>query len=163
MMQDVVRYGTAARASQLGRSDLAGKTGTTNDARDTWFAGFNPDLVAISWMGYDQPRSLGHGETGAQSALPIWIDFMGTALKGVSQKTWATPDGIVTARINPDTGARLSTGILNELTGLISGDQPSIEEHFYQEFLPPEASAFGQNANPGTPTNPETDGPGILP
>ena len=71
MMQDVVRYGTGARAGQLGRSDIAGKTGTTNDARDTWFAGYTPDLVAIAWMGYDQPRSLGRHETGAQSALPI--------------------------------------------------------------------------------------------
>ncbi len=91
MMQDVVRYGTAARAGQLGRSDLAGKTGTTNDARDTWFAGYNPDLVAIAWMGYDQPRSLGRGETGAQSALPIWINFMGTALRGVPQKAGPCP------------------------------------------------------------------------
>ncbi|MDP2031687.1 MAG: penicillin-binding protein 1A [Thiobacillus sp.] len=164
MMQDVVRYGTAARAGQMGRSDLAGKTGTTNDARDTWFAGYNPNLVAISWMGYDQPRSLGHGETGAQSALPIWINFMGTALKGVPQKTWAMPAGIVTARIDPDTGARFSAGILDELTGLLTGDQPTgKEEHFYQEFLPPEAPAFGQTATPGTPTNPEADEPGTLP
>jgi penicillin-binding protein 1A len=164
MMQDVVRSGTAARAGQLGRSDLAGKTGTTNDARDTWFAGYTPDLVAISWMGYDQPRSLGHGETGAQSALPIWIGFMGTALKGVPQKTWAMPAGIVTVRIDPDTGARFSAGILDELTGLFTGDQPTgMEEHFYQEFLPPEAPAVGPTAPPGTPTHPEADEPGTFP
>jgi hypothetical protein len=82
MMQDVVRSGTAARAGQLGRSDIAGKTGTTNDAHDTWFAGYNPDLVAIAWMGFDQPRSLGRRETGSQSALPIWMNFMGTGAQG---------------------------------------------------------------------------------
>jgi len=152
MMQDVVRYGTAARAGQLGRSDLAGKTGTTNDARDTWFAGYNPDLVAIAWMGYDQPRSLGRGETGAQSALPIWMSFMGTALKSVPQKSWPMPAGIVTLKIDPATGTRLSETVVDELLGNLLGDNAAgMVEHFYQEFPPPEASASEGNADPATP------------
>ena len=152
MMQDVVRYGTAARAGQLGRGDLAGKTGTTNDARDTWFAGYNPDLVAIAWMGYDQPRSLGRGETGAQSALPIWMSFMDTALRGVPQKSWSMPAGIVTLKIDPATGTRLSETVVDELLGNLLGDNaPGMVEHFYQEFPPPEASASEGNADPATP------------
>jgi len=148
----VVRYGTAARAGQLGRGDLAGKTGTTNDARDTWFAGYNPDLVAIAWMGYDQPRSLGRGETGAQSALPIWMSFMDTALRGVPQKSWPMPAGIVTLKIDPATGTRLSETVVDELLGNLLGDNaPGMVEHFYQEFPPPEASASEGNADPATP------------
>ncbi len=154
MMQDVVRYGTAARAGQLGRSDIAGKTGTTNDARDTWFAGYTPDLVAISWMGYDQPRSLGHGETGAQSALPIWINFMGSALRATPQKGWPMPAGIVTLQIDPATGARIpESGIGSVLNDLLGIAPESMTEHFYQEFPPPEASSPGTSSTPG-PTEP---------
>jgi len=161
MMQDVVRYGTAARAGQLGRSDLAGKTGTTNDARDTWFAGYNPELVAISWVGYDQPRSLGHGETGAQSALPIWINFMGPALRGVPQTGWTMPAGIVTMKIDPATGARLSATIVDELLGDILSDKtPGMAEHFYQEFPPPEAAAADSGVDPAAPAEPEAAFPG---
>jgi penicillin-binding protein 1A len=156
MMQDVVRYGTAASAGQLGRSDLAGKTGTTNDARDTWFAGFNPGLVAIAWMGYDQPHSLGRGETGAHSALPIWINFMGSALKGVPQQGWPMPPGIITVKINPDTGTRVSDSPVSEFLGSVFGiASPAMEEHFYQEFPPPDTSAAGA---PGEPENPEPTG-----
>jgi penicillin-binding protein 1A len=154
-MQDVVRYGTAARAGQLGRSDLAGKTGTTNDARDTWFAGYTPDLVAISWMGYDQPRSLGRGETGAQTALPVWIKFMDSALNGVPQKTWAMPSGIVTARIDPNTGKRLPVEMADETTGQLPDEPASgMMEHFYQEFLPAEGSAVEPGAGPAAPAAP---------
>jgi penicillin-binding protein 1A len=161
MMQDVVRYGTAARAGQLGRGDLAGKTGTTNDARDTWFAGYNPDLVAIAWVGYDQPRSLGRSETGAQSALPIWMSFMGTALRGVPQKGWAMPPGIITVRIDPATGARMPETVVDELIGDLLGDNaPGMVEHFYQEFPPPETAAPGWNADPATPVDPASATPG---
>jgi penicillin-binding protein 1A len=141
MMQDVTRSGTAARAGQLGRSDLAGKTGTTNDARDTWFAGYTPDLVAIAWMGYDQPRSMGRSETGAQSALPIWINFMGTALKGMPQRGWPMPAGIISVKIDPATGTRLSDTVLDGLLKDLLGDNTSgMVEHFYQEFPPPDVS-----------------------
>jgi len=161
MMQDVVRYGTAARVGQLGRGDLAGKTGTTNDARDTWFAGYNPDLVAIAWVGYDQPRSLGRSETGAQSALPIWMSFMGTALRGVPQKGWAMPPGIITVRIDRATGARMPETVVDELIGdLLGDDAPGMEEHFYQEFPPPEAAAPAWNADPATPADPASATPG---
>lgn len=149
MMQDVVRYGTAARAGRLGRSDLAGKTGTTNDARDTWFAGYTPDLVAISWMGYDQPRSLGRGETGSQSALPIWIDFMGPALKGLPQKGWSMPPGIVAVQIDASTGARLPEPLLGGLLNDLLGQRPvGTTEYFYQEFPPPDAPPPAPDANP---------------
>ena len=136
MMQDVVRYGTAARAGQLGRSDIAGKTGTTNDSRDTWFSGYTPGLVAIAWMGYDQPRSLGRGETGSQSALPIWMSFMGEALKGVPQTGWPMPSGVISVKIDPTTGTRIPDNVFGSL---LEFGKESMVEHFYQEFPPPDA------------------------
>jgi penicillin-binding protein 1A len=162
MLQDVTRYGTAARAAQLGRGDLAGKTGTTNDARDTWFAGYTPDLVAISWMGFDQPRSLGRHETGGQAALPMWMQFMGTALRGLPQKGWPMPGGLVSVRIDPATGARLPESVLQNLIDDLLDEEPrGMLEHFYTEFPPPEAGPGGTPANadellppaglPGTP------------
>ena len=94
LMRDVVRYGTAARAMSLGRNDLAGKTGTTNDHFDAWFAGFSPGLVAISWIGFDNPSDLGNNETGGQAALPIWMSYMAKALKGVKEMPFEPPAGI---------------------------------------------------------------------
>lgn len=131
MMQDVVRRGTAARAMQLGRSDLAGKTGTTNDQVDAWFCGFNRSLVAVAWIGFDQPRSLGGAETGAQAALPIWMAYMGRALKGVPEEQWTPPEGVVSVRIDPATGWRVREG--------------GIPEWFYQENVPPEAGGWGED------------------
>ncbi|MFN7098099.1 MAG: penicillin-binding protein 1A, partial [Gammaproteobacteria bacterium] len=101
-MKDVVQFGTAAQARNLGRQDLAGKTGTTNDKKDAWFAGFNSDLVAVAWVGYDQPRSI--HEYGAQAALPMWMDFIQQALNGKPEHTMPEPPGLVIARINPNTG-----------------------------------------------------------
>ena len=96
MMQDVVRRGTAARARTiLKRDDLAGKTGTTNDYLDAWFCGYHPDLVAVAWMGFSQPKNMGRGETGGRAALPIWIDYMRTALNGVPEKKRELPEGLV--------------------------------------------------------------------
>ena len=105
----MVRYGTAARAMSLGRKDLAGKTGTTNDLVDAWFAGYQPGIVAISWMGFDQPRKLGSNETGAVAALPIWIDYMGKALKDVPEVFMPVPQGIVSTRVNA-AGQRTNEG-----------------------------------------------------
>ncbi len=85
MMQDVTRYGTAARAARIGRTDLAGKTGTTNEFVDAWFAGYQPNLVGISWMGFDQPKTLGRNQTGGVVALPIWIGYMEKALKDIPE------------------------------------------------------------------------------
>ncbi|OGT20208.1 MAG: peptidase, partial [Gammaproteobacteria bacterium RBG_16_57_12] len=104
MMGDVIKRGTARRAMSLGRNDLAGKTGTTNDQQDAWFSGFHPSLVAISWVGFDQPQPLGNGETGGKVALPMWISFMAEALKGVPETAMAVPPGMVTVRIDPETG-----------------------------------------------------------
>jgi penicillin-binding protein 1A len=95
MMRDVVRSGTGYLASQrLGRSDLAGKTGTTDDAMDGWFAGYARDIVSIAWMGYDKPRSLGSREFGSSLALPIWVDYMRVALKGKPEIGIVTPPGV---------------------------------------------------------------------
>ncbi|QID16785.1 PBP1A family penicillin-binding protein [Nitrogeniibacter mangrovi] len=91
MLREVVSAGTGARAKSLGRSDLAGKTGTTNDYVDAWFCGFNPDVVAISWVGFDKPSNLGRGETGSRAALPIWIDYMKVALKDRPEKELPKP------------------------------------------------------------------------
>lgn len=95
MLQDVVSRGTAVRAKALRRQDLAGKTGTTNDYVDAWFAGYSPDIVAVSWVGFGQPRNLGRGETGSRAALPIWINYMRTALKDVPEKARALPPGLL--------------------------------------------------------------------
>lgn len=106
MLRDVIDHGTGARARRLGRTDLAGKTGTTNDEHDAWFAGFHPSLLTTVWVGYDQPRSLGHRETGARAALPIWMDFMSRALEGIPQTPQPVPDGLVSLRIDRATGQR---------------------------------------------------------
>ena len=96
LLRDVVKRGTARGAMKLKRNDLAGKTGTTNDAHDAWFAGYSSTgIAAIAWMGFDQPRSLGERETGGGLALPIWVDYMGEVLAGVPEKTRPVPDGIV--------------------------------------------------------------------
>ncbi len=121
MLQDVVRQGTATRAMQLGRHDLAGKTGTTNDSIDAWFCGFQPTVVGISWMGFDQPRSLGDRETGGGAALPAWMDYMRTALQGVPEATYSMPEHMVAVRIN-DAGELDVNG--------------SLVEYFYEENLP---------------------------
>jgi penicillin-binding protein 1A len=125
MMQDVVRIGTAARARELGRYDLAGKTGTTNNFMDAWFAGYNPRQVAVAWMGFDQPRSLGRQETGGHAALPMWISYMSKALQGLPDEAYPIPEGVVSIKINPLTGARAD----EEGSGL--------NEFFYHEYTPP--------------------------
>jgi penicillin-binding protein 1A len=94
LLRDVVRKGTATSALRLRRGDLAGKTGTTNDAFDAWFAGYSPRLAAVAWVGYDQPRKLGERESGGGLALPIWINYMATALKGVPESPPIAPKGV---------------------------------------------------------------------
>jgi penicillin-binding protein 1A len=126
MMADVIKHGTGQRALALHRSDIAGKTGTTNDSRDAWFNGFTARLVTTVWVGYDQERPLGETEEGSRTALPIWIYFMREALKGVPEERRPMPDGLVTLRISPDTGmlasaenpeAILETFMVNHLPG----------------------------------------------
>jgi penicillin-binding protein 1A len=134
MMGDVVKRGTATRALQLKRNDLAGKTGTTNDRRDAWFCGFNSALVGTAWVGFDQERSLGPGEEGSRTALPMWIYFMGEALKGVPEQTRTPPPGLVTMRISADTGLAASPG-----------ESDAIFEMFMADHLPAEAPSDGAN------------------
>jgi penicillin-binding protein 1A len=129
LLQDVVRSGTAARAMELGRSDLGGKTGTTNDFIDAWFAGYQPRLVAVAWIGYDNPRSLGRNETGSQAALPIWMSYIAQALKGQPNLAYNLPDGVVSAQIDPETGQRSPSG--------------RVTEFFFQEFLPADREPEG--------------------
>lgn len=159
MMHDVVQRGTATKARQLGRQDLAGKTGTTNNQVDAWFAGYNPRQVAVAWIGFDQPRSLGRDETGGKAALPIWISYMATALKGMPDNPVKIPDGVMTVKINPDTGV------------LVGEDEDGINEYFYHENPPPTAeialppmeepdvSSFPENMINPLQWQPEPSGP----
>lgn len=104
MLQDVIHNGTGRGAKKLGRHDLAGKTGTTNNQYDAWFAGFNSKIVAVCWVGFDQPQTLGRAETGARVALPMWINYIGAVLKDVPETPFIQPKGMVTVRIDPETG-----------------------------------------------------------
>ena len=126
MMQDVIRGGTGARAMALGRIDLAGKTGTTNEQMDAWFAGYQRHLAAVVWIGYDIPRTLGDRETGAVAALPIWMSYIGSVLKGQREELPIAPDGVTAVAINPETGLRDK-----------HAPSPMIE-YFYHENIPPE-------------------------
>ncbi len=110
IMQDVIQRGTGRRATALGRNDLAGKTGTTNEQKDTWFAGYNHSLATTVWVGFDQPAPLGRSEYGASTALPIWIDYMKVALAEAPSSTMPRPNGLVSIRINPETGNRARPG-----------------------------------------------------
>ncbi len=133
MLQDVVRYGTATRARALKRNDLAGKTGTTNDYVDAWFCGYQPGLVGIAWIGFDQPRKLGAGETGGAAALPIWVNYMRKALDGVPEQAMPMPDGLVS---------------------VVTRDWLTGEEHadlMYQELVPPPEPVL---EGPGSPAAP---------
>jgi penicillin-binding protein 1A len=129
MMRDVIQRGTGTRARVLGRSDLAGKTGTTNDQMDGWFSGFNHALVATAWVGFDKLEPLGRGETGGRSALPMWIDYMREALQGVDEVVQQPPEGLVTVRIDP-------------VTGLLarSGQKDAIFETFMEDSVPTRTS-----------------------
>jgi penicillin-binding protein 1A len=138
MMKDVIRRGTGVRARSLNRDDVAGKTGTTNDHHDAWFNGFNGDLVTTVWTGFDQDRSLGDGEEGAHVAVPTWTYFMHEALAGTPKHGVPVPDGIVAARISPETGL------------LASSDDPnSTIEYFIEGNLPkPEVYEGPNQSNP---------------
>ncbi len=117
IMRDVVRFGTGARAMSLGRTDLAGKTGTTNDHIDAWFAGYNPDLVAVAWIGFDNPTDMGANETGGQAALPIWMHYMAKALKGVKEVPFEPPQGIVSQSSTDADGKTTSEFYYSENVG----------------------------------------------
>ena len=126
MMMDVIRRGTGVRAMQLGRNDLAGKTGTTNEQRDAWFSGYNDGLVTSVWVGFDNHEPLGRRELGGRAALPVWMAYMAVALDGVEDRPPEAPEGLARARIDPETGllARLA-------------DPDAIMEIFQAGRLPP--------------------------
>jgi penicillin-binding protein 1A len=143
MLKDVIRRGTGQKALSLKRSDIAGKTGTTNDQKDAWFSGYNADIVATTWVGFDQSQPLGKLETGAKSALPIWIDFMGVALAGKPPAEIPEPPGLVAVRIDPDTGLLAPAGQGNAIT-----------EHFPADRIPGSGGATVPN---GTAAEPALD------
>jgi penicillin-binding protein 1A len=140
MLKDVVRRGTAHQATQLGRRDLAGKTGTTNEQVDAWFVGYSPALVAAVWVGFDEPATLGRGEYGGRAALPIWINYMSTALAGEPDQQMTQPPGIVTARINSSSGKLARPG-----------DGNAIFEYFIEGTVPEQDSE--QPMDMGTATD----------
>ena len=125
LLRDVVQRGTATKAKSLQRTDIAGKTGTTNDQKDAWFNGFTADIVAISWVGRDNSKSLGSWETGGKAALPLWIDFMRHALKDKPEHALIEPEGIAKVLIDTETGLLAS-----------EGSTTSNWEYFREEFIP---------------------------
>jgi penicillin-binding protein 1A len=143
MMADVIKRGTGQRARTLNRDDIAGKTGTSNDAHDTWFNGFNGDVVTTVWVGFDSDRLLGEGEQGGRTAIPAWTYFMKEALAGTARHGVPIPDGIVRVRISPTTGL------------LAGADNPNgMMEYFIEGNLPKAELYEGQN-----PNSPEADKP----
>lgn len=125
ILADVIKRGTGTAALALGRNDLRGKTGTTNEQVDAWFTGYNTDIVASAWLGFDSPKTLGRGEFGAVAALPIWLSFMGNALAGTEEKTLPRPDRLVTVKINSQTGEAAKPG-----------EPGAIFEIFREEYAP---------------------------
>ena len=137
LMKDVTRYGTAAGAARLKRDDIAGKTGTTNDSHDAWFAGYGGGVVAVAWMGFDQPRPLGDRETGGGLALPIWISYMGKVLPNRPPLTMAQPSGVVNiggevyfSEFQPGYGVA-SVGLEDALPGAEPATASSVREQIF--------------------------------
>jgi len=142
VLREIIQRGTGRRARVLKRNDLAGKTGTTNDQRDAWFSGFNSEIATTAWVGFDKPRPLGDRESGARAALPMWITYMREALKGVPEKPLVQPQGIVSVRIDPETGLRANSGF-----------KGAIFESFRTQYVPKQMAEINR-AN----SNDEDDG-----
>ena len=155
LLHDVIAYGTGVRAKVLGRDDLAGKTGTTNDNVDAWFCGYDAAKVGIAWIGFDQPKTLGTNETGSHAALPIWIAYMRSALKGVPQIQPAPPAGVVSVHINPD------TGLLDDSSAMTDWFMAEFTPRPAQDALAPAAvpAGPGGTAVPRSPASPGTHTP----
>ncbi|MDH0097677.1 penicillin-binding protein 1A [Ectopseudomonas hydrolytica] len=141
MLQDVIKRGTGRRALALGRDDLAGKTGTTNESKDSWFSGYNADYVTTVWAGFDQPESLGRHEYGGTVALPIWMNYMGTVLKDRPSHLPKEPKGLLTLRVDPVSGRAAAPGTPD-----------AYFELFKSEDSPPPMSEFEPGMGiPGSP------------
>ncbi len=130
IMRDVIKHGTGRKALKLGRNDLAGKTGTTNDQLDAWFSGFNRQIMATAWVGFDTPRSLGRLEFGGTAALPMWMSFMKVALKDMPEQPLIPPENIVTVKIDSETGL------------LASGSSKKTQFEFFIEGTEPQTSSM---------------------
>lgn len=133
-LKDVIKEGTGKRALSLNRNDIAGKTGTTNDQKDAWFAGFNGQLVTTTWMGFDNPKSL--KEYASNTALPLWIDYMSQALKGTSETNMPMPKDLISVRINPNTGLRTNRADNSILEVFRKDHVPEYEEGNQEEYQP---------------------------
>jgi len=136
-LQEAIKTGTAQRAKSLGRKDLAGKTGSTNDFFDAWYSGYNRDVVATAWVGFDEPRTL--REFGATAALPMWMYFMEAVLKDKPEHGVTPPPGIVNVKIDPDTGL------------LANDDQPNAIDEFFKEDTLPNKASMPAEENPKAP------------
>lgn len=143
-LQDVIVHGTGRGALVIGRNDIAGKTGTTNQQMDAWFSGFNPHIATTVWVGFDQPKTL--YEYGAEAALPIWVDYMKVALKDQPEVLLPTPADIVMVRIDPDTGLLAAPGQKN-----------AIFEMFRKDNVPSEYVSAGQSSDDGQSGNSDMD------
>ena len=148
-LRDVIQHGTAAEARSLQRNDLAGKTGTTQNQVDAWFIGYNTELVALTWVGFDQQQQSLH-EYGAKAALPMWIQFMQTALKGRPEHALEQPPGIVSVRIDPQSGKRAS-----------ANDPLAMFEYFMSPYVPDEDKGSGSGNDSPQDNNGSSDNGGI--
>ncbi len=158
MMRDVIRRGTGRRALVLGRRDLSGKTGTSNDRRDAWFGGFNADLASIVWVGYDDDTPLGPGEEGSRTALPVWIDFSRFAYEGVAEHALPMPEGIVSVRIDRETGCPARAGQTNVVFEVF--EEGRVPECEVAEAIPDvfnDASGVGDLFGPGEESDEAAD------
>jgi membrane peptidoglycan carboxypeptidase len=140
LLQEVTRSGTAARAqATLKRTDLHGKTGTTNDSVDAWFAGYQPTLAAVTWIGYDKPRNLGSRETGGGLSLPVWINFMERALKGVPVMEPTVPPGVV--NVGAANGSTRNTRAMRALRMSAWKTSPPLHRRVAPQAPPPPKNA----------------------
>ena len=140
MLEDVIKKGTGRRAMALGRTDLAGKTGTTNDSKDAWFSGYNADYMTTVWSGFDQPETLGRHEFGGTVSLPIWMTYMAAALKDKPAHVQPEPEGILSLRVDPISGRAAAPGTPG-----------AYFELFKSEDTPPSNNEFGSGNAPGSP------------
>jgi len=143
LLKDVVRRGTAVKAKALNRTDLAGKTGTTNNQKDAWFNGFTPDIVGISWVGRDDSKTLGSWETGGKAALPLWVDFMQVALQNHPEQESVAPAGIIKV-------------LIDKKTGLLSQEEKSSDFSFWEYFMTANVPSH-YSPMPATILDPEFD------